>query len=141
MPEIFTTPIKRANYYAVLGVTADASDAEIKKAYRSLAFAHHPDKNPGNVQSATEKFTELPGGSVEGGSTRYPLFPLRASLGEMSKATNKICGDIKVKEAYEVLNDPELRKKYDKERGRSNLKSSSSFPGEQRKNPDICIYN
>ena len=59
MPEMFTTPIKRANHYAVLGVTADASDAEIKKAYRTLAFTHHPDKNPGNVQSATEKFTEV----------------------------------------------------------------------------------
>lgn len=59
MPEMFTTPIKRANHYGVLGVTANASDAEIKKAYRKLAFAHHPDKNPGNVQSATEKFTEV----------------------------------------------------------------------------------
>ncbi|KAG0135259.1 hypothetical protein HOY82DRAFT_576998 [Tuber indicum] len=141
MPAIFTTPIKRANHYAVLGVTADASDTEIKKAYRTLAFAHHPDKNPGNVQSATEKFTELFGGSVEGGSTRYSLFPLRASLEGMSKAVNRIYGDIKVKEAYEVLNDPEQREKYDKELGRYSLKSSSSFPGEQSKNSDICIYN
>jgi len=59
MPEMFTTPIKRANHYGVLGVTTNASDAEIKKAYRKLAFTHHPDKNPGNVQSATEKFTEV----------------------------------------------------------------------------------
>jgi len=39
------------DFYDVLGVEQDASAADIKKAYRQLAQKHHPDKNPGDVQS------------------------------------------------------------------------------------------
>ena len=34
------------DYYKTLGLTSNASDSEIKKAYRSLSFKYHPDKNP-----------------------------------------------------------------------------------------------
>jgi curved DNA-binding protein len=44
-----------ANLYDTLGVKRDASEEDIRKAYRKLARKHHPDVNPGN-KSAEEKF-------------------------------------------------------------------------------------
>lgn len=46
------------NYYDILGVNKNASDDEIKKAYRSLAKKYHPDLNPGNAEAA-EKLKEV----------------------------------------------------------------------------------
>jgi curved DNA-binding protein len=68
-------PVEFQDYYATLGVARDASEQEIKKAFRSLARQYHPDVAK-DKKTAEEKF----------------------------KAIN---------EAYEVLSDPEKRKKYD----------------------------
>ena len=63
------------NYYKILGVPDDASEEQIKKAFRKGARKYHPDVNPDNPE-AEENFKKL-------------------------------------NEAYQVLSDPEKRKKYD----------------------------
>jgi len=63
------------DYYKILGVSKNATEKEIKQAFRKLARQYHPDMNPNNPQ-AEARFKEI-------------------------------------NEAYEVLSDPEKRKKYD----------------------------
>src|SRR6476661_2050499 len=46
------------DYYQVLGVARNATDDQIKAAYRKLARKHHPDLNPGD-KAAEERFKEL----------------------------------------------------------------------------------
>ena len=66
----------KRDYYEVLGVARDATPDQIKKAYKKLALANHPDRNPGDA-GAVERFKE-------------------------------------VSEAFEILNDPEKRARYDR---------------------------
>ncbi len=67
--------VEYKDYYKILGVSRDASQEEISKAFKKLAKKYHPDLNPNNPE-AEKRFKEI-------------------------------------NEAYEVLKDPEKRKRYD----------------------------
>ena len=47
------------DYYQILGIGDSASQADIKSAFRKLAFKYHPDTNPGSEKKAEEKFKEI----------------------------------------------------------------------------------
>ena len=49
--------MSKRDYYDILGVSKNASDSELKKAFKKLAMKHHPDRNPDD-DSAAEKFKE-----------------------------------------------------------------------------------
>jgi len=74
-------------YYEILGVSENATQAEIKKAYRKLALECHPDKNLNNQEESERKFKEL-------------------------------------SEAYRILGNEELRKRYDN--GETNFSENHS---------------
>ena len=49
-------PAKRVSHYDILQVTPQASDEDIKRAYRRLAMHHHPDRHPRNRKLAELRF-------------------------------------------------------------------------------------
>src|SRR6478736_4440979 len=88
-------PVEFKDYYGVLGVTRDATEADLKKAFRKLARQYHPDVAK-DKKTAEAKFKEI-------------------------------------NEAYEVLSDPQKRKRYD-ELG-ADWKNGAGFrppPGQQQ---------
>jgi DnaJ-class molecular chaperone len=47
------------DYYQMLGVSENAGEEDIRKAFRKLAFQYHPDKNPGHEKEAEAKFKDI----------------------------------------------------------------------------------
>lgn len=76
-----------ADYYGLLGVSRDASPAEIKKAYRKVALEHHPDRNAGSKEAeerfklATEAYEVLRDSEKRARYDRYGKEGLKAAGG------------------------------------------------------------
>ena len=51
--------VQSEDFYEILGVPRDATDDQIKKAYRKLAIKWHPDKNPDNKEHAESIFKKV----------------------------------------------------------------------------------
>ena len=63
--------MSKRDYYEVLGVPREATEAEIKRSFRSLARKHHPDKNPDDPE-AEARFKEISAESLDGPSRYEP---------------------------------------------------------------------
>ena len=46
-------------FYTLLGISKNAIDADIKKAYKKSALKYHPDRNPTNREESEKKFKEI----------------------------------------------------------------------------------
>ncbi len=73
--------VKERDYYEVLGVSKNATNDELKKAYRKLAIKYHPDKNPGD-KTAEQRFKEAANAyGVLSDSKKRKMYDLRGSAG------------------------------------------------------------
>jgi molecular chaperone DnaJ len=88
------------DYYKIMGVQRDASQDEVRKAYRKLARKWHPDINPGNKE-AEQKFKEI--------SEAYDVI-----------------GDEKKRKLYDEFGEEGLRAGFDAEKARQYREWSSS---------------
>ena len=73
--------VKERDYYEVLGVNRNATNDELKKAYRKLALKYHPDKNPGD-RNAEQRFKEAANAyGVLSDPKKRKMYDLRGSAG------------------------------------------------------------
>ncbi|MBE7447859.1 MAG: DnaJ domain-containing protein [Kofleriaceae bacterium] len=100
---------RRRDFYEVLGVSKDADDAEIKRAFRELARKYHPDLNPGGAETfkeINEAYAVLSDAQTRARYDRWgPDGEGRGGVGSVVDAVEEVLGDV-------------LRRRKKKQRGR-----------------------
>ena len=82
---------EKRDYYDVLGISRNASDGDITKAFRSLARKYHPDKNPDDAE-AEKKFKEV-----------QEAFAILSNKDEIIYLVNTIIFNIFIKISLKIL--------------------------------------
>jgi preprotein translocase subunit Sec63 len=78
------------DYYAILGIETEASESEIKKAFRKLAFKYHPDKNHGDSE-AERRFKEIASATATSSPSIFHRKIITAYLPRLTGALSDIC--------------------------------------------------
>jgi molecular chaperone DnaK len=124
--------MSKRDYYTVLGVARDASDEDIKKAYRRLAMKHHPDRNSEKDAEEDRKLLEV----VQARNGLDALVhSVKKSLGEYGE---KVGGEERAR-IESALNDAETTLK-DKEASKEALQAKSEALLSASKKLGVAMY-
>ncbi len=95
-------------HYDVLGVRPDATEQELRNAYRAAVLVHHPDKVPAGRQAASDAVRPATAATQQEAASDFASTALQGS-----RASGKDMGFLQLQCAWQTLREPNQRQKYD----------------------------